>query len=104
MITPSTYAEISHFIDEEKSFVFLIEDSFVTVEEFIAQPEEFFPRLYTSMEITAEKTLRIEMELDEVQRLFAEEITELPIMILIDKGMFEGAMPLSKIRKLVDSL
>ncbi len=104
MISPSTYAEISHFIDEEKSFVFLIEDNFVKIEEFIVQPEEFFPLLYKSMQIVPEQTLRIEMELEEVQRLFAEEITELPMMVIIDKGMFEGAMPLSKLRKIADSL
>ena len=104
MITLSTYAEITHYIDEEKTFVFVIEDSFVTIEEFITQPDQFFPILFKNMEIEPEKILRIEMELDEVRRLFAEEIEELPLMVIIDKGMFEGAMPLSKIRKMADAL
>jgi hypothetical protein len=103
MIESSTYAEIAHLIDEERSFVFLIEDSFVKTEEFIVQPDSFFPLLYKSMEIEPEKTLRIEMELDEVQRLFAEEIEELPQMVYISNGMFEGAIPLSRIRKMADS-
>ena len=104
MITTSTYAEISDFIDKERSFVFLIEDNFLKIEEFIVQPNNFFPILYKNMQIFPEKTFRIEMELEEVQRLFAKEITELPMMVIIDKGMFEGAMALSKLRKMADAL
>jgi len=104
MLTQSTYAEISHFAEEEMTFVFFIEESDKKIEKFIEDPEKFFPLLFEVMQIEPEKVLRMTMGLEEVQRLFSEDIEELPLMIYMHEGMLEGASSLLKLKSMIDTL
>lgn len=103
MLTHSTYAEVAHLTDEGMTFVFFIESTDERVDDHIKEPDVFFPKLFPLMQIEPEKVLRITMGLDEVQRLFSEDIKEVPLMVYIHDGMLEGITTLAKIKSLIES-
>ncbi len=103
MLTHSTYAEVAHLTDEGLTFLFFIESTEERIESYIKDPDVFFPTLFPLMQIEPKKVLRITMELDEVHRLFSEDIDEVPLMVYIHEGMLEGITTLAKIKTLVES-